>query len=198
MRSRRLWLLGALSFSLAGCGLGKVAPAPKELDLGSPPAAETISWRFDAIALPVFNQSKQVGLEDVIWRLGDDGAPNRYATYRWSAPPARLVRERLFEQLSLHGAVLTESINSEMPQLRVTLMQFEQIYRPDGSTNEGRVTLQAVFIRDGQVLGQFLGSQAQEASANTAPAGAAALRIATDRLIDRLTRWLSEKLREQK
>lgn len=194
MHLRRLWLLGAVSILLAGCGLGKVAPAPTELDLGAPPPVQTVSWRFDAIALPAFSQTKQLGFEDVIWRLGADGVPNRYTTYRWSAPPARLVRERLFEQLSLHGAVLTESINAEMPQLRVTLMQFEQVFAPDGSSNEGRVTLQAVLVRDGQVLGQFLDSQTELAQANTAPAGATALRTATDRLIDRLTQWLSEKL----
>lgn len=195
MRSRRLWLLGALSISLAGCGLGQVAPAPTELDLGAPPAAKTVSWRFDAIALPAFNQTKQLDSESVIWRLGADGPPNRYATYRWSAPPARLVRERLFEQLSLHGAVLTENVNAQMPQLRVTLMQFEQVYAPDGTSNEARVTMQAVLVRDGEVLGQFLGSETQQASANTAPAGAVALRTATDRLIDRLTQWLQEKLK---
>ena len=194
MRSRRSWLLGALSLPLAGCGVGKVAPAPKELDLGSPPAGQTVAWRFKAIVLPAFNQAKQVGFEDVIWRLGANGLPNRYATYRWSAPPARLVRERLFEQLSLHGAVLTQSINAQVPQLRITLMQFEQVYAPDGNSSEGTVTLQAVLVRDGQVLGQFLGSESQPAAASTAPAGAAALRVATDRLIDRLTQWLSEKL----
>lgn len=194
MRSRRRWLMGALSLPLAGCSLGKVAPAPTELDLGSPPTAQPISWQFKAIALPAFNQAKQLGFEDVIWRLGADGPPNRYATYRWSAPPARLVRERLFEQLSLHGAVLTEAINADMPQLRVTLMQFEQIYASDGAGNEALVTLQAVLVRDGQVLGQFLGTERELARANSAPAGAVALRSATDRLIGRLMQWLSNKL----
>lgn len=195
MHSRRQWLLGAMSLSLAGCGFGKVAPAPTTLDLGSPPLpAMPAAWQFDAIVLPTFNEARILGYEDVIWRLGFDGSPNRYATYRWSAPPARLVRERLFRQLSLHGAVLTESINAQVPQLRVTLMQFEQVYQADGTSNEGVVTLQAVLVRDGEVLGRFLGTEQQAATANTAPAGAVALRMATDRLLERLTKWLSEQL----
>lgn len=196
MHARRQWLLGALSLSLAGCGIGSVAPAPTTLDLGSPPLpASPAQGHFEAIVLPSFNAARILGYEDIIWRLGNDGPPNRYATYRWSAPPARLVRERLFQRLSLHGAVLTESINAQMPQLRVTLMQFEQVYALDGSSNAGVVTLQAVLVRDGEVLGQFLGTEQQPALANTAPAGAAALRTATDRLLERLTQWLSDELK---
>jgi hypothetical protein len=45
------------------------------------------------------------------------------------------------------------------------------------------------------VLGQFLGTEGQQAGANTAPAGAAALRMATDRLLDRLVQWLSKHLK---
>lgn len=195
MHARRQWLLGVLSLSLVGCGFGKVAPAPTILDLGSPALpSSNVSWRFAAIALPPFNEAKLLGQESVIWRVGNEGTPNQYATYRWSAPPVRLVRERLFERLSLHGAVLTEAINAEMPQLRVTLMQFEQVYSSDGQNNQGVVSLQAVLVRDGNVQGQFLGTESETASANTAPAGAAALRTATDRLLDRLIQWLGKEL----
>lgn len=196
MRATRRGFIGAVGLSLAGCGLGNVAPAPTELDLGGPPPAPPAeaSWRFDAIVLPAFNQAKLLGTEDVVWRLGADGRLNRYATYRWRVAPATLVRQRLFERLSRHGAVLTESINAEMPQLRVTLMQFEQVYAPDGSSNQGIITLQAVLVRNGKVLGQFLGTDSEMATANTAAAGAQALRQATDRLLDRLMQWLSKEL----
>lgn len=196
MRARRQWLLSVLALSLAGCGVGSVAPKPTELDLGAPPlqSGTPVSWQFEAISLPLFNQAKLLEREDVIWRVGVDGSPNRYATFQWSAAPARLVRERLFERLSLHGAVLTETINAKIPQLRVTLMQFEQVYSPDGKSNEAVITLQGVLVRDGEVLGHFLGTQVQAAAGNTAPAGAIALRTATDRLLDRLMQWLSTEL----
>lgn len=199
MLARRQWLLGVLSVSLAGCGIGSVAPAPTELDLGTPASlsssnVELASWRFQAIALPAFHQARQLAFEDVIWRLGVSGQPNRYATYRWSASPARLVHERLFERLSLYGAVLPESINADMPQLQVTLMQFEQVYAPDGTGNEGMVSLQAVLVRDGRVQGQFLGAERERAQENTAPAGALALRVATDRLLERLLQWLAKEV----
>lgn len=199
MLARRQWLLGVLSVSLAGCGIGSVAPAPTELDLGTPASlsssnVELASWRFQAIALPAFHQARQLAFEDVIWRLGVSGQPNRYATYRWSASPARLVHERLFERLSLYGAVLPESINADMPQLQVTLMQFEQVYAPDGTGNEGMVSLQAVLVREGRVQGQFLGTERERAQENTAPAGALALRVATDRLLERLLQWLAKEV----
>jgi len=196
MQARRQWLLGALALSLAGCGVGTVLPSPVELDLGAPPtqATSSASWSLDSIVLPSFNQSKLLASDAVIWRQTIDGPPNRYATYRWSAAPANLVRERLFERLSVHGPVLTESINAEMPQLRVTLMQFEQVYAPDGQSNEALVTLQAVLVREGKVLGYFVGTQSQAAEANTAIAGAGALRLATDELLGRLMHWLSKEL----
>jgi cholesterol transport system auxiliary component len=107
-----------------------------------------------------------------------------------------MVRERLFDRLSEHGPVLAESINAEMPQLRVTLTQFVQVYAADGSSNDGVVGLQAVLVRDGKVLAQFRATESQRATENTAPAGAAALRTATDRLIDRLLQWLSKTINQ--
>lgn len=197
MRNKWLCSLGIIPVltALVGCGVGEVKPAPTRLDLGAPVKTERSAWRFDALALPPFNQARLLGREDVIWRQGAQGMPNRYATYLWREPPSALVRERLFERLSLHGAVLPESINAQMPQLQVTLMQFEQVYAPDGGSNDAVVTLQAVLVRDAAVVSQFLATESEPGKANDAPSGAQALRLATDRLIARLVQWLSGTLK---
>ena len=192
MTNRRQWLLGAMSGAtlLAGCSLGTVRPAPTRLDLGASANPAPTALRFKVLALPPFNEARLVGRDDVIWRLGPEGMPNRYATYRWREPPSALVRERLFERLSVHGPVLTESISAEVPQLQVTLMQFEQVFTPDGSSNQAVVTLQAVLLKNGEVAASFLGTESEPGASNDAPGGAQALRVATDRLIARLVQWL--------
>ena len=188
-------LLVVMTAGLVGCGLGAPASSPTRLDLGAFVKPQASTWQMPAIALPPLNTARVLSDDGVIWRQGNDGSPNRYATFRWSAAPSTLVRERLFERMSEQGPVLTEIISPEMAQLRVTLMQFEQIYAADGASNEGVVTIQAVLIRDSKVLGQFLATQKQPATANTAPAGAVALRTATDDLIEQLMQWLEKTLR---
>jgi cholesterol transport system auxiliary component len=180
---------------LVGCGFGAPASSPTRLDLGGFAQPSASSWKMQAIALPPLGAATNLKDEGVIWRQGVEGSPNRYATFRWNAAPSVLVRERLFERLSQHGPVLAEVISADMPQLRVTLMQFEQVYAPDGASNDAVVTIQAILIRDGRVLGQFLETQKQPALQNTAPAGAVALRIATDELIEQLAQWLKTTLR---
>lgn len=191
----KTWL-GAIALValLSGCGVGSVAPAAAKLDLGSPAVIKTSAQKIPPISLPPFAAASVLHDRRVIWRIGPQGEPKGYATFVWVSPPAELVRERLFEELSVHGPVLTQDISADMPQLRVTLMQFEQVYTADGASNEAVVSLQAVLIRDGRVQGQFRTTQTERASANNAPAGAVALRQATDRVADELVQWIINKL----
>lgn len=191
----KTWIsVASLVALLSGCGVGSVAPAPAKLDLGSPLAVNASVNQIPPISLPPFAAASVLQDRRVIWRIGPQGEPKGYATFVWVSPPAELVRERLFEKLSVHGPVLTQDISADMSQLRVTLMQFEQVYTADGSSNEAVVSLQAVLVRDGRVQGQFRTTQTERASANTAPAGAVALRQATDRLADELVQWVITKL----
>lgn len=190
----RRWVFVLGMMALTGCGVGAVAPVPTELDLGAAGAGSPATWGFKGLVLPPFNQWGAGNGDAVIWREGINGSPNRYATFRWRDTPATLVRERLVERLSLHGPVLLESISVDLPQLQVTLMQFEQVFAADGSTNDARVTLQALLLRNGDVLDQFLVTVSEPGQANDAPAGAVALRVATDRVIARLLQWLEQPL----
>jgi cholesterol transport system auxiliary component len=182
----------SLSFVLAGCGVGKVPPAPTLLDLGALPAkADRSPATLPALAVPFFTAMGGLKSEGVVWRLGAQGTPNYYTTYQWVSSPATLVRERMINRLSEQGPVLAESINASMPQLRVTLLQFDQIYAPNGQSNAATVALQAVLVVDGQVRDQHRVIKTVQAQANTAPAGALALRQATDEAIEDVAQWLT-------
>ncbi len=194
MRLIRSSMMAVISAVLVGCGFGERSAEPSRLDLGAPKATSVALAPRQAIVLAPVGAARSLDSDGVVWRLGDDGMPQRYATFRWSSPPATLLRERLLEQLSLQGPVLMQSLGDGLPVLRVSLMQFEQVYTADGQQNQGVVTMQAVLTRQGSVLGQFRMTERQSAVENSAPAGAAALRLATDRLIEQLGQWIERTL----
>ncbi len=195
MTLKKLTLLGAFVFLLAGCGLGKVPLAPVLLDLGSPaiePATPVLSRA--PVALPTVSAAGTLQTQQVIWRIGPSGQPSAYATVRWLSTPAVMVRERLFDRLSLDGPVLTAQIGADMPQVRVSLLAFEQLFSADGSRNEGVVTLQAVLVVDTQVIDQTRLTFRVLAREPSAQSGAQALRIATDQAADAVANWLNTSL----
>jgi ABC-type uncharacterized transport system auxiliary subunit len=127
----------------------------------------------------------------VVWRVGDQGQPQGYTTYRWVAPPARLVTQRLVDRLSLQGAVLQQNIGGDIPQLRLNLQRFEQTFSLDGATSQAQLTLQAVFMRGSEVVGQRLINIRVPAATQDAPGGALALRTATDQAAEQVAQWLT-------
>lgn len=187
---------------LAGCsGLGKVPPASQRLDLGAPPPSsvkEPSAGRAMAVVLPPLTAAPMLEDVGVIWRVGPDGVPNRYATYEWAAAPASLVHERLVDMLSRQYAVLPQSVSGSELTLRVNLMQFEQIYAPDGSSNQGVVSAQAVLLRGTSVLAQYRITETVTAQADDAPAGARALRQATGQMADNIVNWINRTVPNQK
>mgnify|MGYP001041396096 CR=1 FL=1 len=195
LAAAKLTTLGCLMLLLAGCGLGTVPPAPVLLDLGSPgiqPTATAVSRT--PVALPMVTAVGTLQSKQVIWRIGSSGQPSAYATVRWLSPPAVMVRERLFDRLSLDGPTLTEQIGADMPQIRVSLLAFEQIFSADGSQNEGVVTLQAVLVIDTQVVDQTRLTYRVPAREPTAESGAQALRRATDQAADAVAKWVNTSL----
>jgi ABC-type uncharacterized transport system auxiliary subunit len=127
----------------------------------------------------------------VVWRVGDQGQPQGYATYQWVAPPARLVTQRIVDRLSLQGAVLQQNIGGEVPQLRLNLQRFEQTFSTDGASSQAQLTLQAVLMRGSEVVGQRLINIRVPAATQDAPGGALALRTATDQAAEQVAQWLT-------
>jgi ABC-type uncharacterized transport system auxiliary subunit len=188
----RLAVAAAVVSLLTACALGDSATAPKQLDLGAgAPAAATALPEMPPIAVPPANSSSLLTETMVVWRVGDQGQPQGYTTYRWVAPPARLVTQRIVDRLSLQGAVLQQNIGGEVPQLRLNLQRFEQTFSTDGASSQAQLTLQAVLMRGSEVVGQRLINIRVPAATQDAPGGALALRTATDQAAEQVAQWLT-------
>lgn len=191
MTLNRFIITSCLGLVLAGCGIGNVPPAPTLLDLGSTPSQTPVDAVSQApLGVAPVSAVGTLQSQKVVWRLGLNGQPNAYATVRWTAPPAVMVRERLFDRLSRQAPVLTVEVNAEMTQVRTTLLQFEQVFDADGQTSNGVVTLQVVLVANNQVLGQFRVTRSVKAEENTAEGGARALRVATDEAVNDIAQWI--------
>lgn len=182
---------------LTACAMGESAIAPKQLDLGAGASmdanaatANTLPPMPPIAVLPA-NSASLLTETMVVWRVGDQGQPQAYTTYRWVAPPARLVTQRIVDRLSLQGAVLQQNIGGDAPQLRLNLQRFEQTFSPDGSSSQAQLTLQAVLMRGSEVLGQRLINIRVPAATQDAPGGALALRTATDQAAEQVAQWLT-------
>jgi len=192
--------LGVVSL-LTACALGDSAPAPKQLDLGAGAMTDanagpsaggaTALAPMPPIAVPPANAASLLTETMVVWRVGDLGQPQAYATYRWVAPPARLVTQRIVDRLSMQGAVLQQSMGAEVPQLRLNLQRFEQTFSVDGTSSQAQLTLQAVLMRGSEVVGQRLINIRVPAATQDAPGGALALRAATDQAAEQVAQWLT-------
>ena len=192
--------LGVVSL-LTACALGNSAPAPRQLDLGAgamisasagtSAGGATALVPMPPIAVPPANAASLLTETMVVWRVGDQGQPQAYVTYRWVAPPARLVAQRIVDRLSLQGAVLQQSMGVDVPQLRLNLQRFEQTFSVDGTSSQAQLTLQAVLMRGSEVVGQRLIDIRVPAATQDAPGGALALRVATDQAAEQVAQWLT-------
>ncbi|AIT25956.1 ABC-type transport auxiliary lipoprotein family protein [Bordetella holmesii] len=191
---KRICLMAVLALVLGGCSVGRVAPQAALFDLGPEPTA-SVQLPARAPIVLAFSAAPSLSDTGVIWRVADSTAPKAYAGFRWSEPPASLVRQRLQERLSHEGAVLSDGGGTGAPQLRVTLTRFEQVFAADGSSSQGQVVLQAVVLQDGKILGQRRFAAEAAAPSQDASGGVAALRLATDSAAESLAAWLPTVLR---
>nr|WP_231755489.1 ABC-type transport auxiliary lipoprotein family protein [Bordetella sp. N] len=186
--------LAAAAVVLTGCSVGRASgPQAGLFDLGpATPAVTTLPKRepisANVTAVSMLNDT------GVIWRIGDSANPQSYATYRWAATPAQLLQQRLVERLSAQGPVLSDTVDSRAPVLQISLTRFEQVYTPDGTSSEGRVTLQAVLLRERRTIDAVRVARSAPATSQDAAGGVQALRVATDAALDDLALWLSQKL----
>ncbi|MFC4276039.1 ABC-type transport auxiliary lipoprotein family protein [Achromobacter aloeverae] len=184
----------AATVALSGCSVGRAsAPQTGLFDLGpSTPAITTLPKREPiSVNITAVSMLNDTG---VIWRIGESANPQSYATYRWAATPAQLLQQRLVERLSTQGPVLADSVDPRAPVLQVTLTRFEQVFAPDGLSSEGRVTLQAVLLRERRTIDAVRVARVAPATTQDASGGVQALRVATDAALDDLALWLAQKL----
>lgn len=182
-----------LTLALAGCGIGRVDAPPKLFDLGLDARPVPALPARDPIAL-TFQSAPGLSDTGMIWRVGDSAAPRSYATYRWAAAPADLVRQRVTDRLSRQGPVLNDRVSLQTPQLQISLAQFEQVFAEDGQSSQGRILLQAVLLNGRAVVDQKRILVTAPAPSQDAEGGVAALREATDQASDQLAQWLAATL----
>lgn len=197
-----VWLLMAACTSIA-----PQKPARATMyDFGPGPASAP-ALRPTLAALVLEEVEAQTALESsaLLYRLAyaDANQLHPYAQARWSAPPARLVRQRLREQLGRDRMVLDPSesaslarVAGALPQvLHVELEEFSHVFdSPSQSWGVVRVraTLMANTPAGEQLVDQRVFVQRQPAPTPDAPGGVKALTSATDAAAQDLARWLAQ------
>lgn len=194
--TKRVFIASTLIGVLSACALTGSGTAPQPLDLGAgfslPSGGVTaVGPAMPPIVVPAANAAALLTETLVVWRAGDQGQPQAYATYRWVAPPAQLVTQRIVERLSLQGAVLQQNVGGGLPQLRLNVQRFEQTFSTDGTSSQAQLTLQAVLMQDQTVMGQRLIDVRVPTATLDAPGGAQALRSATDQAAEQVAQWLT-------
>ena len=201
MKLRRALPLLLLACLLPGCGSLPSAPVrPAVYDFG-PGALTTPATTRPALPPIVLQEVEAPPALDsaaVFYRLAysDVQQLRPYAQARWSMPPARLVRQRLRESLSLRRAVVNPGESSVPLALRVELQEFSQLFDTTQNSS-GLVRLRATLIEakggaDRLVAQQVFVVQRPAASAD-APGGVRALMAATDAAIEEIGAWLQQQ-----
>lgn len=184
---------------LAGCvGVGKVAPAPRVLDIGL--AAEP-QQRLPArvpVAVPAVDAAPLLRGEGVIWREQGSQLPQAYASFQWASPPAELLAQRLRARLAAEGPVVSTNTSGTMPEIRVTLERFEQVFSPGENVSgafasSGDIGVRVVLMQHGQVLDQLRLAYSIPAPSGDAEGGARALRAGVDTVAEEIAQWLSRQ-----
>ena len=192
-RIRRAVGVGSLALlTLSGCISGKengTSPQRYDLGLDTAPSAAIAGTRAPInLTLDAGPLASENGM---LWRTANSASLQAYANSRWAASPEQLVRQRLLERMSRQGPLVTQTVAADLPQLRLTLTQFEQVFTQDGASSEGLVGLQATLVRDRKVVAAQRIEARSPAPTNDAPGGVAALIQATANAADALDQWLA-------
>jgi len=203
----RLFVL-ALVGLLAGCSsLAPDKPARATMyDFGVVPTTPAPAGaRQPAIVLADLEAAGSLETSALLYRLSyaDGHQLLPYAQARWAAPPTRLVRQRLREQLGRDRAVLDASESAALarqggvipPMLRVDLEEFSHVF--DSPTQSWgvvrmRVTLMENTPAGERLVGQRMIVQRQPAPSADAPGGVRALTAATDAAAQDIAAWLAQ------
>jgi len=175
---------------LAACAGNAAALSDVRYDLGP---VKTVSASATLPPLKVLDVVAPTPLDNdgFMYRLGDASLRSaRYANSHWTAPPARLLTQRLRAALAAQASVLTGADAVPAPVLRVDLDQFEQVFDNENESS-GVVSARATLMQDGKVIAQRTFLARAPASMPDASGGARALASASDELVSQISAWLS-------
>jgi cholesterol transport system auxiliary component len=206
MRSRAArWLLASAALaSLVSCATPDKPVRATLYDFGPsltllPVSAQTLP----PVVLADIEASGALDGSSVLYRLGyaDANQLRPYAHARWSAPPPRLVRQRLREQLSRErpvldvgeGAAMARG-NGAMPRvLRLELEEFSHFFESQ-TQSWGLLRLRATLMESTPGGEKLLAQRSlvvrQPAPSADASGGVRALAAATDAAAGEIGQWL--------
>jgi len=202
------WLLAfAALASLVGCATPDKPVRATLYDFGpgvtTPPTVAVQALSLAPLVLADVEASGALDGSSVLYRLGyaDAHQLRPYAHARWSAPPPRLIRQRLREQLARDRPVLDlgESAalarsNGAMPRvLRLELEEFSHFFETQ-TRSWGLLRLRATLMENTPAGEKLLAQRSlvirQPAPSADAPGGARALAAATDAAAVEISQWL--------
>jgi ABC-type uncharacterized transport system auxiliary subunit len=174
---------------LAGCGMGpKPQPPVGSYDFGLPVQG---SGKLALKSLGQIEVASPRWLDSVnlYYRLAyaDAAQPRAYTQTKWVMPPANLVEARLKERAVAGGAML----GAGGPQLKVELDEFSQVFTSATASRavlRARVTL--VGAKDSVKQKAF--AFEEPATSADGPGGAAALKRASESLVEAVLAWAGE------
>jgi len=188
----------ALAGVMAGCsGLGDVPPPPQVLDISTSGELRTSLPPRVPLVVSSVEAAPLLRGDGVIWREEGSLAPNAYASYQWASPPGELFAQRLRDRLSLEGPVVLTNVSGTLPEVRVYLDRFEQVFKPGAMPGQvqstGEIAVRVVLTQNGQVIDQLRFAMSVPAETNDAPGGAYALRQGVDAATDAVAQWLARQ-----
>jgi ABC-type uncharacterized transport system auxiliary subunit len=174
---------------LTACTVGpKAQPPVGTYDFGVP-AAGAPQVALKGIGQIEVGAPRWLDGVNLYYRLAyaDIAQPRAYVQTRWVMPPANLVEARLKERAVAGGAV----VGGEGPSLRIELDEFSQVFVSASSSKavlRARATL--VGVKGG--LKQKAFAIEEPAPSADGPGGAAALKRASEGLVDAVLAWAGE------
>jgi cholesterol transport system auxiliary component len=195
---KRRGLIALLPATLVACSALPKKPASQVMyDFGPAPASgpEATGDR-PALTLPDVEAEGLLETTDLLYRLGYEDAYELrpYAYARWSAPPTRLVHQRLRDVLDNSGAAALVRTGAQRPPLlRVHLDDLFQMFdAPGQSRGIARLSCTLLQASGGgdRLLGQRRFETERPAPTADAPGGVRAMTAAVDAAAEDIARWL--------
>jgi cholesterol transport system auxiliary component len=201
----------ALVLALAAGACSSLAPEKPAratlYDFGpGPVAAPATGPAQPPIVLEEIEASSGLESSALLYRLGyaDAHQLHPYAQARWAAPPARLVRQRLREQLGRDRAVLDPSESASLARVagtmpRVLHVELEELSHVFDSPTQSwgvlrlRATLMANTPAGERLVAQRVIVQRQPAPTADASGGVRALTAAADAAAQDIVDWLAQQ-----
>lgn len=185
----RLLAALALTAALCACGVGpKAQPPVGTYDFGLPAASA------GRLALKNLGQI-EVGAPrwldgvNLYYRLAyaDAAQPRAYTQTKWVMPPANLVEARLKERAVAGGAV----VGASGPVLKVDLDEFSQVFT-SATDSKGVLRARVTLVGGKDSIRQKAFTFEEPAGSADGPGGAAALKRASERLVEAALAWAGE------